>query len=196
MMLLFQVDAVNKPFKSRNMKFYDGCLHCVKNARICSFSGPYFSAFGLSMQSKFPYSVQMRKVTDQKNSEYGHFLCTAKCAILYRSRKHEACMTTFDCTWILKAWVQLDKEITLCNKCPYLEFLWFVFSRVWAEYGEIRRWTLFKQCLLWKFDRVLKTPVVVMVLHYNLFYLFVCICFQRCMRDVAELYQQRPFTSR
>ena len=133
MMLLFQVDAVNKPFKSRNMKFYDGCLHCVKNARICSFSGPYFSAFGLSMQSKFPYSVQMRKVTDQKNSEYGHFLCTAKCAILYRSRKHEARMTTFDCTWTLKAWVQLDKEITLCKKCPYLEFLWFVFSRIWTD---------------------------------------------------------------
>ena len=34
--------------------------------RIRSFSSPYFSAFG-------PYSVWMRKNTDQKNSEYEHF---------------------------------------------------------------------------------------------------------------------------
>ena len=40
--------------------------HCVKSIRIRSFSGPYFSAFG-------PYSVWMRKNTDQKNSEYEHF---------------------------------------------------------------------------------------------------------------------------
>ena len=32
--------------------------HCVKSVRICSFSGPY--------------SVQMREITDQKNSEYRH----------------------------------------------------------------------------------------------------------------------------
>ena len=35
--------------------------HCVISVRIRSFSGPYFSAFGLN--------------TDQKNSEYGHFSC-------------------------------------------------------------------------------------------------------------------------
>ena len=34
--------------------------HCVKSVRIWSFSGPYVPAFGLN--------------TDQKNSEYGHFL--------------------------------------------------------------------------------------------------------------------------
>ena len=34
--------------------------HCLKSVRIRSFSGPYFSVFGLKM--------------DQKNSEYGYFL--------------------------------------------------------------------------------------------------------------------------
>ena len=33
--------------------------NCVKNVRIRSFSGPY--------------SVRMRKNTEQKNSEFGHF---------------------------------------------------------------------------------------------------------------------------
>ena len=39
----------------RNMK-----QHCVKSVRIRSYSGPYFSVFGLN--------------TDQYNSEYEHFL--------------------------------------------------------------------------------------------------------------------------
>ena len=34
-------------------------LHCVKSARVWSFCGSYFPAFGMN--------------TDQKNSEYGHF---------------------------------------------------------------------------------------------------------------------------
>ena len=34
--------------------------NCVKSVRIRSYSGPY--------------SVRMRKNTDQNNSEYGHFL--------------------------------------------------------------------------------------------------------------------------
>ena len=38
-------------------------LHCVENVRIRSYSGPY--------------SVQMRESTDENNSEYGHFLCSA-----------------------------------------------------------------------------------------------------------------------
>ena len=25
----------------------------------------------------------------------------------------------------------------LCEKCPYSEFFWSVFSRIWTEYGEI-----------------------------------------------------------
>ena len=46
--------------------------HCVKSVRIRKFSGPYFPAFGFSTEylSVFNY---MRKITDQKNSEYGHF---------------------------------------------------------------------------------------------------------------------------
>ena len=35
--------------------------HCVKSARIRSYSGLHFHAFGLN--------------ADQNNSEYGHFLC-------------------------------------------------------------------------------------------------------------------------
>ena len=42
-------------------------LRKVTSVRIRSFSGPYFSAFGLNIS---PYSVRMRENTDQKNSEY------------------------------------------------------------------------------------------------------------------------------
>ena len=50
-------------------------LHCVKSVLIWSFSGPYFTAFRLNMEScsVSPYSVRMRENTDQKNSEYGHY---------------------------------------------------------------------------------------------------------------------------
>ena len=48
-------------------KSYDLTHHCVKSVRIWSFTGPYFSAFGLN--------------ADQKNSEYGQFSCTAFLAI-------------------------------------------------------------------------------------------------------------------
>ena len=44
--------------------------HCLKSVRIRQFSGPYFPAFGLNTE----YSVRMRENTEQKNSEYGHFL--------------------------------------------------------------------------------------------------------------------------
>ena len=27
---------------------------------------------------------------------------------------------------------------TLCKKCPYSEFFWFVFSRIRSKYGEIQ----------------------------------------------------------
>ena len=30
-------------------------------------------------------------------------------------------------------------QLTLREKCPYLEFFWTVFSRIWTEYGGIRR---------------------------------------------------------
>ena len=50
-------------------------LHCVESFRIWSFSGPFFPVFGLSRVVCISlYSVPIRKNTDQKNSEYGHFL--------------------------------------------------------------------------------------------------------------------------
>ena len=48
------------------------CTICVKSVSIRSFPGPYFPAFGLN--TICPYSVRMLENTDQKNSEYGHFL--------------------------------------------------------------------------------------------------------------------------
>ena len=50
-------------------KVNNGNTHCVKIVRIRSFSGPHFSAFWLN-------TVQMRENTEQKNSEYRHFLCS------------------------------------------------------------------------------------------------------------------------
>ena len=52
------------------------CVH------IRSFSGPYFSSFGLNtakygvsltLYLRYLYSVRMRENTEQKNSECGHF---------------------------------------------------------------------------------------------------------------------------
>ena len=54
----------------------------MTSARIRSFSGVYFPAFGLNtgIRTEYvfglsisPYLVQMRENTDQKNPEYGHF---------------------------------------------------------------------------------------------------------------------------
>ena len=49
--------------------------HYVESVRICSFSGPYFPAFGLhtEIRSISRYSVRMWENTDQKNSDNGHF---------------------------------------------------------------------------------------------------------------------------
>ena len=48
-------------------------LHCMKNVRIRAFPSQYFFSI---LQSKSPYSVPMRENMDQKNYEYGHFLCS------------------------------------------------------------------------------------------------------------------------
>ena len=48
--------------------------HCVTSVRIWSYSGPYFSAFGLNTGRQ---SIRMRENTDQNNSEYGYFLWSA-----------------------------------------------------------------------------------------------------------------------
>ena len=31
------------------------------------------------------------------------------------------------------------QKLTMCGKCPYSEFFWSVFSRIWAENEEIFR---------------------------------------------------------
>ena len=53
--------------------------HCVKSARIRSYSVLYFSVYGLNTEKYLisPYSVRMLENTDQNNSEYGHFLRSA-----------------------------------------------------------------------------------------------------------------------
>ena len=44
-------------------------IHCVKSVRIWSYSGPYFTAFGLRIS---PYSIRMLENAEQNNSEYRH----------------------------------------------------------------------------------------------------------------------------
>ena len=51
-------------------------FHYVKSVHIRSFSGPFLPAFGLNTE-RYPASInslRMWENTDQKNSEYGHFL--------------------------------------------------------------------------------------------------------------------------
>ena len=57
-----------------------GKYRCVKNVRIRSFSGPYFphsTEYGEILRTS-PCSVQMRKNTDQKNSQYRLFSCSVR----------------------------------------------------------------------------------------------------------------------
>ena len=60
-----------------NMKFY-WVTHYVKSIYIRSFSGPYFPAFGLHTERYGVKYGKMPENTDQKNSEYGHFLRSDK----------------------------------------------------------------------------------------------------------------------
>ena len=39
-------------------------------------------------------------------------------------------------------WVKVSSSLTR-EKCPYSEFFWPVFSRIWTEYGEIRSISVF-----------------------------------------------------
>ena len=48
-------------------------MHCVKSARVRSFCGPYFPAFGLN--------TEMRGNRDQKNSKYEHFSGSYECQV-------------------------------------------------------------------------------------------------------------------
>ena len=49
--------------------------HCMKSVCNRGFFGPYFPYE--KIRSISPYSVQMWENTDQKNSEYRHFSCSA-----------------------------------------------------------------------------------------------------------------------
>ena len=49
---------------------------CLRSARIQSFSGPYFPAFGLNTERYYiSLGIQFEfwENNDQKNSAYGHF---------------------------------------------------------------------------------------------------------------------------
>ena len=45
--------------------------------------------------------------------------------------------------WVGEAYKKLRgpeyKKLTLREKCRYSEFFWFVFSRIWTEYGDMLR---------------------------------------------------------
>ena len=85
--------------------------HCVKNARIRTYSGPYFPAFGLNTQRYSvsgisPYSVWMLEYTDQNNSEYGHFL-------------HSLCFTF---SALLNFWSETNIKLNHLKKYNFEQF--------------------------------------------------------------------------
>ena len=55
-------------------------------------------------------------------------------AIAYEARIH---MTLLSCSSFEISKKRTPRCITLREKCPYSEFFWSVFSRIWTEYGEI-----------------------------------------------------------
>ena len=44
---------------------------------------------------------------------------------------------------VLRSWVWFCIKNTLREKCPYSELFWFAFYRIWTEYGEILRISLY-----------------------------------------------------
>ena len=57
------------------MKMIMMLMHCVKSARIRSFSGMHFPTFGLNTEIygvNLPIQSECGKIWDQKNSKYGH----------------------------------------------------------------------------------------------------------------------------
>ena len=79
----FNLFSVNVPFKIMRKN-----SHRVKSVRILSYSGPYFSAFGLNTE-RSSYLVQMQEKTDQNNSEYGHFSRSIWFYVVFRSHTVE-----------------------------------------------------------------------------------------------------------
>ena len=72
--------------------FYTSDISLREECTYSEFSGPYFPAFGLRI---FPYSVWMRENTDQKNSEYGHYLRSVFFTIWWIQCYDEYCYITF-----------------------------------------------------------------------------------------------------
>ena len=76
-------------------------LYCVESAHIRSYSGPYFSAFGLNSTL---FSISMRENTEQNNSEFEQFfcsvidqLCFAKFLLLYYTDPKSKDCSSNDC---------------------------------------------------------------------------------------------------
>ena len=80
---------------------------------------------------------------------------------------HFRCLTVFwTCIWFMMsffAFMSISKPLphsqhvlgqesqSFCKKCPYLEFPWSAFSRIWTEYGDLLCKSLHLLCnLLWK----------------------------------------------
>ena len=53
--------------KSFNISMH---IYCLKNVQVQSFSGPYFSIFGLNKEI---YGVNLQKIGTRKNVVFGHF---------------------------------------------------------------------------------------------------------------------------
>ena len=69
--------------------FMNVVSQCIKSAPIWSYSGPY--------------SVRMRKNTDQNNSKYGYFLCSVyhcKCSKSHRLKKDSHTLSQDFCKFI------------------------------------------------------------------------------------------------
>ena len=120
--------------------------HCVKSVRIRSFSGPYFSAFGLN--------------TDQKNSESRPFSRSVLIQTLYKLKLQNLYKFKVQIHQRINTWTSLDLFIlidtnytgslsvirdtillvlTLREMCGYSKFFWSVFSNILTEYREMLR---------------------------------------------------------
>ena len=81
---------VSSPKFPKLIMFWIIFWHCVEDGRNWSFSGRHLPAFGLNTKQCreilciSPYSVRMREITDQENSEYWHFLHSVELIINYK----------------------------------------------------------------------------------------------------------------
>ena len=119
---------------SKNCYYSNSNVHCIKGVHIRSFSRPYFptwTEYG-EIRDISPYSVWMRKITDQKNSKYEHILLSGGRNENFPGRSHTTQKIKFSIT-------------DFFSKCDQIRIKLWIFSHLLKKF--LVESFIFVQCL-------------------------------------------------